>query len=854
MAKKTFLSLIVLFTSALLFAQTGKPFPAGDLKITWEVVENNYLGKVQNQTKLTFTNTGKQTLPASGWKIYFNFGRIIKPDMVTGNVAINRINGELFELGPKEGFSPLAPQQSFTTEFVSDNWVVNYTDAPIGFYMFWETTGEYADMTKVNVIPSTTDKQLKRRPEDNIGLITPEILYAQNREIKDIDADGICPILPTPVMYKRGTGTFDLTAATKISDPANSNAEAGFLAKTLGHIFGTNFSSGSEKGDNTISLVRKELDKAEAYELSVSENGIEIRANDGAGFFYGIQSLIQLMPGNVFAGKQTAVKIPVVEVADAPRFGYRALHFDVSRNFRTQKEVLKVLNVMSLYKMNTFHFHFSDDDGWRIEMPSLPELTEVGSRRGAGSELEMLLPTYGSGGNVNNTTGTGHYTEAEFIEILKYAAERHIQVIPEVETPGHARAAIKAMEARYHKYMKEGNRTEAERYRLIYPGDKSEYLTVQSWNDNIMDVSMESIYNFIERVVDDIAAIYQKAGVPLHTIHMGGDEVPDGVWEKSPAFAEIKKQNSEIKEAGDLWYYYFDRVSKILKDRNLFLSGWEEAGVRFVKVDGVKNMVPNPDFADRHFQLDVWNNVLGWGAEDLAYKLANAGYKVVLSCVSNNYLDMSYYKAFDEPGYYWGSYVDIDKPFSFIPFDYYKNSIADLNGNPIPTGAFDSKERLTEFGKTNIVGVKGLLWSETLTSMDMVEYMLLPKLISSAERSWSVDPDWATEYDKTKSDNLYASALYKYYNTVGKFHLNRLDYFSGGYNYRIPAPGVLAEGGKAYVNMQLPGFTLRYTTDGKEPDTESNVYAGPIDFTKGTLKVKAFNSKGRGSRTITVTK
>lgn len=852
--KKIFLLLTAMLLSVILFAQTNKPFPPADLKIAWEVIENNYQGKRQNFTKLTFTNVGKQTLPASGWKIYFNFGRIINPDIVTGDVSIKRINGELYELSPKDGFSPLAPKQTFATEFAASSWVVNYTDAPVGFYMLWEATGNYTNMAKVDIIPSTTEKQLKRRPEDNIGLITPEVLYAQNKEIKDIDAAELCPILPSPVSYKKGTGVFNLTSTIKIADMAGVSVESGFLAKTLNRILGANVAVGTSKGDNTISLVRKKLDKAEAYELSVTENGVEIRANDEAGFFYGIQSFIQLMPGSVFANKQSAVKIPMVEIADAPRFGYRALHLDVSRNFRSKSEVLKILDVMALYKVNTFHFHFSDDDGWRIEMPSLPELTEVGARRGAGSELEMLLPTYGSGGDVNNTTGTGHYTEADFIEILKYAAERHIQVIPEIETPGHARAAIKAMEARYHKYMKAGNRVEAERYRLVHPDDKSEYRTVQFWNDNIMDVSMPSVYAFIERVVDDFVEMYRKAGVPLHTIHMGGDEVPAGVWEKSPAFAALKEQNPAINETGDLWYYYFDKVNKIVKDRNLFVSGWEEAGVRFTTLDGKKVMIPNADFANQHFQLDVWNNVLGWGAEDLAYKLANAGYKVVLSCVSNNYFDMSYYKAFDEPGYYWGSYVDIDKPFSFIPFDYYKNSTTDLNGNPIPSDAFDGKERLTDYGKTNIVGVKGLMWSETFTSMDLTEYMLLPKLISSAERGWSVDPEWATEPDKAKSEALYTTALHNYYNTVGKYHLDRLNYFSGGYNYRIPAPGVWVKDGKAYMNMQLPGFTLRYTTNGKEPDTKSKIYTQPVDFTKGTLKVKAFNNKGRGSRTITVTK
>jgi hexosaminidase len=264
-------------------------------------------------------------------------------------------------------------------------------------------------------------------------------------------------------------------------------------------------------------------------------------------------------------------------------------------------------------------------------------------------------------------------------------------------------------------------------------------------------------------------------------------------------------------------------------------------------LNGQKRMIPNPDFASQHFQVDVWNNVLGWNAEDLAYQLANAGYKVVLAGVSNFYFDMAYYKAFDEPGYYWGGYVDVDKPFYFIPFDYLRNVREDKLGNPLNKASFRDKQKLTDFGKSNVVGLKGLLWGETIQGAHSMEYMLLPKLLGLAERAWSKDPDWAIEEDSAKSAALYHHAWSIFVNVLGKRELPRLDYYAGGFHYRIPVPGIQVKNELVSANIQFPGLTLRYTTDGTEPTMKSAVYTGSIAG-KGHIKVKAFNSRGRSGK------
>jgi hexosaminidase len=500
---------------------------------------------------------------------------------------------------------------------------------------------------------------------------------------------------------------------------------------------------------------------------------------------------------------------------------------------------------MGIYKLNVLHMHLTDDEGWRIELPSLPELTSVGSKRGHTLDSKGFLPaSHGSGPDFTNTAGTGFYTRADYIEILKYATERHITVMPEIESPGHARASIKAMEARYRRLLAAGDKVSAERYLLSDQNDKSDYRSVQYWNDNVIDVSLPSTYNYVETVVNDLVSIYKEAAAPLPAIHFGGDEVPAHVWEGSPAYAALKTTHPEIKNTTDLWYYFYGRVNDILKKKNIRLSGWEEMALRKTTLDGKAAYVVNPQFLNENMQVDVWNNVLGDGQEDLAYKLANGGYKVVLTCVTNLYFDMANYKSFDEPGYYWGAYLGIDKFFSFIPYDYFKNADVDKNGLPINRSLFIGKQRLTDYGKENIIGLQGALWSETVKTGERMEYMMFPKLMALAERAWSKDPAWATEPDPAKSQVLYDQDWSKFMNILGKRELPRLAYYNNGYNFRIPKPGVIYQDGKYLSNIQYPGITVRYTTDGTEPTASSPLYTAPAS---GVVKFRAFDAKGRGS-------
>lgn len=834
--KKSLLLLVLFGLSAkLVFSQQDTPVAEG-LKITWELTARNYKNSGQLLSVMTLTNTGKSNLPLSGWTIYFNTPSVKVTNPAVINMAM--INGDFASFAPGKSFQGIAAGASLRVEVLTRD-LKNKTDYPKGFYIVYDTDPgrgiKLALETKSALSNAKAEKALAEKQ------------YRQNAIVKDIPEAKLVPVFPTPVSYSRTAGVFNLDNQVKIkADPAFAR-EAAYLSAELAKVTGTLAPQTSAAGDRLIVLQQKANPSAEGYELSVSPQQITISASGSAGIFYGIQSLKILLPAQAGPAK-TAVKIPGIIIKDAPRFTHRAFMMDVARNFQPKSEVLKVLELLSLYKVNVLHLHLNDDEGWRIEIPGLPELTDLGSKRGHTiKETANLFPSYGSGPDTDNPYGSGFYSRADYVEILKYATDRHITVIPEFETPGHARAAIKSMDARYKRLAKEGDSLEAGKYLLRDLQDASQYESVQGWSDNVLNPALPSVYTFMEKITDEMISMYKQAGAPLQTLHFGGDEVPAGVWEKSPQVLALLKNDSSIRNVDEMWYYYFSKINNMLKLKGLYLSGWEETGLKKAMVNGRKRMVIDTRLAKENLHTDVWNNLSG--NEDLAYQLANAGYKVVLTNVTNMYLDLAYNNSYDEPGQYWGGYVDVDKPYNFIPLDYYKNQTEDERGKALSPGHFEGKERLTEFGKSNIIGLQAPLWSEIITTPDRFEYLLLPKLFGLAERSWAADPAWATENDAGKSAALYAAAWSDFVNTIGKKELPRLNTYAGGFGYRIPTAGAIAVKGKVKANVQYPGLIIRYTTDGSEPTVKSKVYAGNLPDT-ANLSLRVFNAAGRAGRTI----
>ena len=828
--------LVCFFVVSLAYGQPTTSLNSPGLTYSWEVS----FAKPLPEPVFILKNNNSQVLPATGWTIYFN--SIKKAFLYGADTAVfqlKQVNGDLFALTAGKQYQPLAPGSSQRIR-ISVPDIRNYTEVPAGFYLVYVSAP-----LKGYLIKNTSLENNSIEPA--IAFNT----YQQNEKIKAIPEKELPLIFPTPVRYTRNQGSFTINAKTAIVSSSVFQNEASLFATELAGILGTKPAIITKTTANAIQL-KEGRSPENGYFLTTDSKGIVITASSPEGMFYGIQSLKTLFSPKVWSAKQQSIAVQAVQVEDAPRFGHRAFMLDVARNFQPKTDILKLLDVLALYKLNTLHFHLNDDEGWRLEIPDLPELTTVGATRGHTlNSFDKLPPSYGSGPDSGNPYGSGYYTRKDFIEILKYAKARHIKVIPEIESPGHARAAIKSMDARYRQYMSQGRQTEAEEYLLRDIADKSVYRTVQGWSDNVMNPALPSTYKFIGKVTDEIVKMYQEAAAPLETIHMGGDEVPEGVWEKSPAVQRLLEKDASIKSVSGVWTYYFTQVNNILKKNYLTLYGWEEIGLKKEMINGKKRWVEDHTVANRNYQTDVWNNIIGTGAEDLAYRLANAGFKVVLSNVTNMYFDMAYNKSFNEHGMNWAGFVDVDKPFYFIPFNYFLTTTEDEYGKPVSQEVFKNKKALTAAGQQNIVGLQGALWTETVGRKGVLEYLLLPKLLGLAERAWSQKPAWALATESVQNGLPYQQAWSAFVSTAGQRELPRLDYYSGGFNYRIPEPGVDSSNGTVKANVQFPGFIIRYTTDGSEPDMNSPVYALPITA-KGKITLKVFNQQGRSGKKVTV--
>ena len=844
---RSFLYLVfVLCFTLTSFAQKVNKFDPKELETEWRLKKNMYQDKSQFLASLTFVNHSTQTLSPTGWKIYFSL-RYHGYALSSKNPAleIKHVSGDLFCIQPSQNFTGLPRSESIVMEFVGNGRIANYQDVPSGLFFVSDDDVQHA----VDLIPPVIYKMTGDAAYDQLPSLNVAGLYDHNKLIKDIPESQLTKVLPTPKRYRPLNESFILDGSVNLVADKSFSSEADYLANELQKVLGVKLGINDLEKKGRKIVLKKYNFPSEAYRLKSTKDQITIEANDGAGIFYGIQSLKSLLPVTSWSSKQQVIPVPGVEIEDAPRFGFRAFMLDVARNFRAKEEILKVLEVMSLYKLNVFHFHFNDDEGWRLEIPGLPELTEIGAQRGYPfASGEQLHPSYGSGINGNVNSGSGFYTRADYIEIVKYAAERHIKVIPEIESPGHARAAIKAMETRYGKYIKLGNTEEAERYLLHDRQDKSVYLSNQGFRDNVMNVAFPSSYRFIEKVIDEIRKMHEEAGAPLTIIHMAGDEVPHGSWEGSPVAQALVDNDLAIQSSKDLWRYYFNKVKKILSERGLSFYGWQELVVGAQTADNSAHTI-HTDYLKDDLLLDAWWNQ--YGNEDIPYKLANMGYRTILTCFDFFYFDLSYANDFSEPGDGWVGFLDVEKIYSFIPYDYYRNAKTDMRGEMRPSNFFAGKEKLTEKGKKKIEGIQGALWGENLIAGSLMEYHLLPKLLAVAEKAWAEETKWEKETDSLQSQKLFQEPLTDFINRLAKRELPRLDYYNGGYDYRIPSPGVKLQDGKAVANVLFPGFAIRYTVDGSEPTSKSSLYTQPIaDIT--LIKLKVFDQRGRGGLSFSV--
>ncbi|HXO84083.1 MAG TPA: family 20 glycosylhydrolase, partial [Gemmatimonadales bacterium] len=570
---------LLLLVTVLLLAMTAGPPPASAqtaLQLRWELTGDT-------SAAFTLTNRDTKPLPASGWAIYFSALHSADSGTVGSGFEIEDVIGDLHRIVPRTGFSGLAPGATIRISYRTDP-LLNRSFVPGGPYIVFDTAKDVGvPLTDYVAAPFTRSQRV----------VTPAVQFTRDSVIRDIPARELPLVFPTPVQVSRGRGELYFRGMPQVSAPPELANEATLAAEYLrppaappGRLPG----SGSPRGATSAWMLRLEIgpvqgqSSPEAYELVIdSTTGIRIVGASPAGVFYGLQSLRGLVAVGASSG---GFGLPALRVVDAPRFGYRGFMLDVARNFQPKASVLRTIDLLSRYKLNVFHMHLTDDEGWRIEIAGLPELTRIGARRGHTLDSKQNLPpAWGSGGQADQSWGSGFFSRADYIEIVRYAAARHIEVIPEIEMPGHARAAVKAMA---------GNA----QYRLTDPADRSVYRSVQGYPDNVMDPALESTYRFIDKVVADLVAMHREAGAPLKNIHMGGDEVPNGVWVGSPAVQALM-QSKGLTSVDDLWYVLYGRVADILKNYGLVPSGWEEIAVRKTRLNGRPTTIVNPGFADR---------------------------------------------------------------------------------------------------------------------------------------------------------------------------------------------------------------------------------------------------------------
>ena len=490
-------------------------------------------------------------------------------------------------------------------------------------------------------------------------------------------------------------------------------------------------------------------DKAGWYKITL-DGTCKVEAADEDGAFYAKVTLENMIRN---AGSN---ELPNMIVEDWPDLAYRGLMLDISRNFTSKENICKLLDLLAHYKVNTFHLHFGDDEGWRVEMPQFPELTTYGAYHafpiknedGEYIEEEYLLPSYD--GNIDpkdmTSLSNGHLSKEDYIEILKYAWERRIAVIPEFDTPGHSRAAIKAMEA----YAK---RTGDESYLLSDKNDVSEYVSVQYYKDNAINVAMPSTYKFIEVVFDNLIAYHKEAGAPLPAIHVGGDEVPHGAWVGSEYCQQIMAErgwdNIELLKS-----YYIENVLDIAEARGVKISGWQEL-VMDLEDHVYERMKKNL------YSVNFWHT--GDGQEEYPYHYANDDVPVILSNMTNTYMDFAYNPDKTERGLSWGGFVDERRSFCLLPYDIYRSVRWDDKGRirdiaKRPEGKTELKK------KENIVGVQAQLWTETVRSFDHVTSYIFPKVCGVFERAWNASPSW--EGTVKADDPVFMAEFDKHYSTV----------------------------------------------------------------------------------------
>lgn len=476
--------------------------------------------------------------------------------------------------------------------------------------------------------------------------------------------------LPQKVALDSAEKAFKLNPRTRIvaTDSAqqiNAQLFAEYISSLTG--FTPKIVSNTPASDY-IHLTTDPAESADAYTINVTADSVVISGGSASGTFYGIQTLRKAIPGKA----EAYVLYPAGKISDAPRFAYRGAHFDTSRHFFSPDSVKIFIDMLALHNMNRFHWHLTDDQGWRIEMKSLPELAEIGSKR-AGTVIGNNTGEY------DNIPYGGYYTQEEVKEIIKYAADRHITIIPEIDLPGHMQAALAA----YPELGCTGG----------------PYEVWQRWgvSDDVLCAGNDSVYVFLDKVLDEITGIF-----PSEYIHIGGDECPKVRWKecarcqakiKALGLRDDKHSTAEDKLQSHVMKHAADRLAS--KGRKAI--GWDEI------LEG---------------GCDTTTVIMSWRGVQGGIKAAQAGHDAIMTPATYLYFDYKQSHDEGEPGAFYAAPLLLDKVYGY---------------EPIP-------EDFTDEQATHIIGVQGNTWCEYIPNFRHAQYMTLPRFAALSELQWSSAP------------------------------------------------------------------------------------------------------------------
>lgn len=883
--KKIIISLLTLFS---LSSHAEQPLPdqqilntlASQLNVQHEFVDSHpqtcpndlaecYLSRIHLKVPRDFNPQ------IEGWGIYFSQLTPVQVD-ASDEFTISHINGDLHRITPTNKFTGFSANQTLTIEFYSYGTQITRSEFMPNYFVYADgLTATVIDSTRTGIDAETgletqaylmpfTDKQsqFKLAQSDNTRWADAEYIFGNTLNIQEgIDISG--SLIPQPTSTKRLTkAKLDLSRGVALNLTGISIQSLRPVIARL-NLLGVNL---NPQGLPINIQVDDALTMAdEAYQFTSLDNEITINANAEVGAFYGLMSLAGLISVD---DKQ----IPSIEINDQPRYSFRGLHIDVARNFLSKAFILKTIDQMAAYKLNKLHLHLADDEGWRIEIPGLPELSQVGARRCFNAPDKCLMPQLGSDIS-GESQSDGFYSVDDYQEILSFAKARHIQVIPSLDMPGHSRAAIHSMEARYQHYLAKGDTQKANQYRLVEPEDKTQYSSIQHYSDNTLNVCLESTYDFIDKVISEVQAMHQQAGTPLYTYHIGADETA-GAWIDSPACDVLRsKKADKIAGLHTLNGYFIERVSSMLTSKQIKVAGWN---------DGMGET--RPKNMPAQVQTNSWSLLYDKGHVP-THQQANYRWDTVISTPEVTYFDFPYQAHPEEPGNHWAARnISTRKVFEFMPDNLPAHAEFWFDSTNHP---YRSDDRLTPLAPgVKYKGVQGHLWSEMIRSERQAEFMLFPRLLALAERAWH-KAEWELEYDyagkiyDSNSHHFTAQAQQqrdidwqRFASILGAKELMKLE--KSGIFYRIPTVGAKVVDGQLKIKTPFPyiaveyqhelsdstktdatktsstktGATIDSTIDKDSPTNEWLPYTSEVQVT-GPIKIRGISADGqRKGRTL----